>query len=526
MKGKSQNKSRSDNISRTEKNGKGKNHQQWLMELRESEKLYRTVADFTYDWEYWLDRNGQLLYVSPSCERITGYKREEFIKKPSLVQEIIVAKDKGIWHEHRFSLEKKIESRDVQFRIHKRNGQICWIEHVCQPVINEKGSFFGFRVSNRDITERKQMEESLRISRSNLNRAQEVAHLGSWYLDLIKNELLWSDEIYRIFGVNLGSAMTYEKFLEIVHPEDREYVDDSWKAALDGKPYDIEHRIIVSGELKWVREKAEIEFNEEGKAVSGIGTVQDITDRKQAEEDSHRLREELMHVSRVAAMGELTAALAHELNQPLAAILSNAQAAQRFLMSEEPDLDEIREIISDIVKDDKRASEVIIRIRALLRRSDFEFTKLNINKVIEEVIPLVSSDSVIKNIALSTELDDKIPLISGDRIQLQQVILNLILNGFEAMMKVNVRSLCIHTTQNDQMFITVSVEDSGVGIEEKNQDHLFKPFFTTKKDGMGMGLAINGAIIEAHGGHLWAKNNPDQGATFCFTLPVCKEHSK
>jgi len=254
--------------------------------------------------------------------------------------------------------------------------------------------------------------------------------------------------------------------------------------------------------------------------------VQDITEHKKVEEDSRRLREELMHVTRVTTMGELTAALAHELNQPLAAILSNAQAAQRFLANKKPDIDELREILSDIIKDDKRAGDVITKLRALLKRSEFQFTTLNINDVIREVIPLVRSDAVIKNISLSTELNDSIPIISGDRIQLQQVILNLILNGFEAMMNVDSRRLCICTVQEDQAVITVSVKDSGVGIDDKNIERLFKPFFTTKKEGMGMGLTINKAIVEAHGGHLCAKNNPDQGATFYFMLPICKEYSK
>lgn len=327
MKRKSQTKSKSSDKSKTAKKVRFSSFQQLLRKLREAEKRYRTVADFTYDWVYWQSPEGVLLYVSPSCERITGYKREKFMKKSSLLQEIIIPEDKGIWHDHRLNIKGKIKSREAQFRIRRRDGQIRWIEHACRPVINEQGKFLGLRVSNRDITERKQMGEALKISRAHLNRAQEVAHLGSWYLDLIKDELLWSDEIYRIFGVPFGSAMTYEKFLEIVHPEDRAYVDKSWEAALDRKPYDIKHRILVHGKVKWVREKAEVEFNEEGKAVRGIGTVQDITELKEAEEDSRRLREELMHVTRVATMGELTAALAHELNQPLAAILSNAQAA-------------------------------------------------------------------------------------------------------------------------------------------------------------------------------------------------------
>ncbi|UCC95621.1 MAG: PAS domain S-box protein [Candidatus Omnitrophota bacterium] len=654
MKRKSQTKTKgaAANKSKAAKKKTPKNPQQLLKKLREVEKRYRTIADFTYDWVYWQSPKETLFYVSPSCERITGYKQEEFIKRPSLLEEIIIPEDSNSWHIHHLNAKKEFRLREMQFRIRRKDGQIRWIEHACQPVINEQGRFLGFRVSNRDITKRKEAEEKLRISSAHLNRAQEVAHLGSWRLDLTENELIWSDEIYRIFGVPLGLAMTYEKFLGIVHPEDRDYVDKRWSAALNREPYDIEHRIIVDGKVKWVREKAEVEFNEKGKAIRGIGVVQDITERKKAEEAlikekekaedylriagvmfvaindkgqvilinkkgceilgyrqqeiigkswfdnflpkrikdevknvfqkicageieyveyyenpvltkngeeriiawhnaalwdddgkifgslssgedvtehkkaeeySRRLREELMHVTRVSTMGELTAALAHELNQPLAAILSNAQAAQRFLARQKPDLNEVREILSDIIKDDKRAGEVITKLRSLLKKSELESTILNINEVIGEVIPLIHSDAVIKNISLSTELNDNIPLVSGDRIQLQQVILNLILNGFEAMINVDSKRLCIRTAQEDKAVITISVKDSGCGFDEKNIDILFKPFFTTKKEGMGMGLAINKAIIETHGGRLLAKNNPDKGATFYFTLPVAEK---
>lgn len=508
--------------SKTVKKERRKNFRRSSDKLREDENLYKIIADFTYDWVYWQSPDEKMLYVSPSCERITGYKGEEFIKNPSLLQKIIIPEDKYIWYKHHTHAKNKPEPGEVQFRIRRRDGQIRWIEHACQPIINEYKKFLGFRGSNRDITERKQCEEDYRISKAHLNRAQQVAHLGSWYLDLTKNELLWSDEIYRIFGISPASAMTYERFLETVHPEDRGYVNKSWTAALNRKPYDIEHRILVDGKIKWVREKAEVEFNKKGKAVRGIGTVQDITERKQSEEDSARLREELIHVTRVATMGELTAALAHELNQPLAAILSNAQAGQRFLEGKKPDIAEIKDILSDIVKDDKRAGEVILKLRALLKKSKFEFTQLNINELILEVIPLIRSDSVIKNISLDTRLSDNISLIYGDRIQLQQVILNLILNGLESMANSKSKKLLIRTMQDDKNNVSVSIRDSGTGINEKDMDNLFKPFFTTKKEGMGMGLAINKAIIEAHKGTIRAENNPDKGATFYFTLPVNK----
>jgi len=443
------------------------------------------------------------------------------------------------------AIKGKNEHWRCEYRFQKKDGSYGNIFDRAYIARNKEGKAYRMVGAMLDLTERKKMEEelkkakdnlelqvaqragelqraneALKITKDNLSRAQAVAHIGSWYLDVINDILIWSDETYRIFGLDIGAALTYEMFLEIVHPDDREYVDKCWKAALNKEPYDIEHRIVVGGKVKWVREKAQVEFNKEGKAIRGIGTVQDITERKQREEDSRRLQEELMHVSRVATMGELTAALAHELNQPLMAIMSNAQAAQRFLAKEIPDVKEVQEILSDIIKDDNRASGVITRLRALLKKSEFEFAILDINDVIREVIPLVQSDTVIRNISLSIELNDNIPFVRGDRIQLQQVILNLILNSFEAMAGVDSKRLCISTEQKNNQFVTVSVMDSGIGVDDKNIDSLFKPFFTTKKEGLGMGLAINKAIVEAHGGSLWARNNPDQGATFYFTLPI------
>lgn len=431
-----------------------------------------------------------------------------------------------------YSLDKcgALEIIDVianhQFALMKRGGKWEIIENAERKLKLEKAKEnLEIQVAER-TRELKQVNEALEIARDNLSRAQEVAHVGSWYLDIVNNVLVWSDETYRIFGLDIGSPLTYEKFLRIVHPDDREYVDKCWKAALNGEHYDIEHRIMVGGEVKWVRETAQVEFNKKGKAISGVGNAHDITERKRREENLRRLQEELTHVSRVTTMGELTAALAHELNQPLMAIISNAQAAQRFLRKKDPDLNEIADILSDIIKDDKRASDVINKLKSLLRKSELEFTTLNINEVIKEVISLIHSDLVIKNISLNSELNEKIPFVSGDRVQLQQVILNLILNSFEAMKEADSKKLCIRTAQENDKFIVVSLEDTGIGIDEKSMARLFEPFYTTKKEGMGMGLTINKAIIEFHGGTIRTKNNPDKGSSFCFTLPISKESSK
>jgi len=244
--------------------------------------------------------------------------------------------------------------------------------------------------------------------------------------------------------------------------------------------------------------------------------------RKQGELETQRLRQELTHIGRVSAMGELTASLAHELNQPLTAILSNAQAAQRLLAADVIDLEEVREILSDIVEDDKRAAAVIHRVRILLRKGALEFMPLDVNDIVGEVAWLVKSDALIRNVSMSLELAPGLPSVLGDRVQLQQVVLNLVLNGLDALRPpwAGARSLVIRTARDGAAAVTVAIEDSGAGIDAKDTERIFQPLYTTKAEGLGMGLAIARTIVDAHDGRLVAANNGHGGATVHFTLPV------
>jgi signal transduction histidine kinase len=245
------------------------------------------------------------------------------------------------------------------------------------------------------------------------------------------------------------------------------------------------------------------------------------------EREARRLRQELTHIGRVSAMGELTASLAHELNQPLTAILNNAQVAQEYLERDAPNLGELREILKDIVADDQRAADVIRRLRALLKKGALEYVPLDMNDVVDEVARLVRSDMVIRNVPMTLELTAGLPNVRGDRVQLQQVILNMVLNGVEAMSEPNGRphALVIRTARAGATAVDVAVEDCGTGIDVNDVDRLFEPLYTTKTDGLGMGLAIVRTIVEAHGGRLRASNNASGGATFQFTLPVDLERT-
>ncbi|HON39403.1 MAG TPA: ATP-binding protein [Deltaproteobacteria bacterium] len=365
-------------------------------------------------------------------------------------------------------------------------------------------------------------QEALARSEADLKMVQEVAVVGGWSLDLRTNKLTWTDGVYEVFGLPRGTPLDYEKFLSLVYPDDVEYVNRSWNDALKGARYDIEHRILVDGAVKWVREKARVEFSDSGTPLRGLGIVQDITGRKQAEQEQYILRRQLTHVSRLTPAGELTAALAHEISQPLAAILANAQAARHILNDEKPDMDELHAILDDIISDDTRAREVIKRIRSLLRKESAKSGRMDINRVIEDALKLVERESRFRRITVRSALAQGLPPVTADPIQIGQVVVNLVLNAMDAIGEDSEppRDVTVESRMNGETEIVVSVRDTGKGIGEEALRSVFDPFYTTKEDGLGLGLAISRSIIESHGGRLSAADNPGRGATFSFSLPV------
>lgn len=255
--------------------------------------------------------------------------------------------------------------------------------------------------------------------------------------------------------------------------------------------------------------------------MASIAFLTDVTERKRADLEAERLRRELAHISRVTILGELTASLAHELNQPLTAIVSNAHAGERYLANPAPPLEELREILTDVAADAQRAGEVIRRLRGLLKKDTSRFLPLDLNELIREVVALTQTDALIRHQPIALALTPDLPPVRGDRVQLQQVLLNLVLNGMEAMepQPPAERQLRIQTLRAGAA-VRVGVADRGPGILPEKLETIFDAFFTTKTHGMGMGLAISRSIVEAHGGRIWAENNPESGATFWFSLPV------
>jgi PAS domain S-box-containing protein len=307
-----------------------------------------------------------------------------------------------------------------------------------------------------------------------------------------------------------------------VHPEDLVRFMEDWKAALtEGKPWETEARLRrADGEYRWLLIRAVPLRDETGKIVKWYGMSTDIEDRKRAEETLRKAQADLAHVARVTTLGELAASIAHEVNQPLSAIVNNGSACLRWLASEEPNLDEARDAARRIIRDGNRAGQVITRIRALLRKTDAQKARLDINQTIREVVTLTRNEAAGKGVAIRMELAAGLPTVLGDRVQLQQVILNLIMNGIESMASVTdrPRDLLISSRQHESDKALVAVRDSGVGLDGQDLEMIFDAFYTTKPLGMGMGLAISRSIVEDHGGQLWAAPNDGPGATFQFTL--------
>ena len=380
---------------------------------------------------------------------------------------------------------------------------------------------------SREALRAAQLSDDLRESEARMTLASEAAGFGVWMWSIARNRIWGSERWLDLFGFAPEATVTFEDVMQRIHPEDREGVERAVRRALEDRvEYTGEYRVVLPDNAqRWVTARGRVYPDSHGKPVQMMGATIDITARKQAELEVQQQRGELAHLSRVTMLGELSGSLAHELNQPLTAILSNAQAAQRFLAHDNTDLNEVRDILADIVAEDKRAGEVIRRLRLLLKKSEVQHQPFDINEVVREVLKLVRSDLVNQGVAVEAELAPALPEVNADRVQLQQVLLNLVMNACDAMADgpAGDHKLIIRTGLAGNEGIRVSVADRGVGLAPDNLEKVFEPFFTTKVQGMGLGLSVCRTIITAHGGKLWAANNPERGATFHFTLPASTE---
>jgi PAS domain S-box-containing protein len=365
------------------------------------------------------------------------------------------------------------------------------------------------------------VNEELRRSERYLAEAQRLTHTGSWAWRVAGGDALHvSEEWYRIYGFDPEEGMSaWEKRLQRLHPEDRA----KWQRAVDRairekSDYEVEVRVLLPGGMvKYIHIVGHPVLNASGDVVQFVGTSMDISASKRAEE----AQADLAHVSRVTTMGELTASLAHEVKQPIAAAATNASTCLRWLEGDTPNIEEARAAAMRISKDAKRAGEIISRIGLFFKKSVSEREWVDVNEVIREMIVILRSEAMRYSISLRTELAGDLPQVLGDRVQLQQVLMNLMINGIEAMKDVDgTRELAITSQRAENEQVLVSVSDIGVGLPPHQTDQIFNAFFTTKPHGTGMGLRISRSIIESHGGRLWAADNSPRGASFQFTLPA------
>jgi PAS domain S-box-containing protein len=389
-------------------------------------------------------------------------------------------------------------------------------------------------VTFQDITARKQAqaakdlrsEEELRRSEAFLAEGQRLSLTGSFSWKVATDEITWSEQLYRMYGFEIGAQVTLDLVRTRVHPEDRPLLEEMVERGRDGmNDFEWQYRLLMPDRsIKYLHAVAHATRDQDGQ-LEYIAAVQDVTARRRSEEALAKARAELGKVARVSSLGVLTASIAHEVNQPLSGIITNAGTCLRMLDAEPPNLDGARETVRRTIRDGNRAADVITRLRALFTKEELTLELLDLSEVTREVMALLLSELQRNRVVLQSELAEDLPTITGDRIQLQQVILNLLRNASDAMLDVRdrPRELLVRTEREDGDRVRVSVRDAGVGVDPQSVTKLLDAFYTTKSDGMGIGLSVSRSIIERHHGRLWAEPNDGPGATFSFSIPTGPE---
>ena len=414
---------------------------------------------------------------------------------------------------------------EAEARLRRHDGEFRWFLFRTNPLRDDSGRIVKWYGVNTDIEDRKRAEADLRRAYNSFADGQRLSHTGNFTADIVADEHTWSEELYRIFEFDPAMRITVQAVRDVIHPEDLPSFDAGFARSLGGVDFHLLFRIVTaSGRVKHVRAVAHVVERIAGRPLF-IGAIQDVTETKTAEQALDRARSELAHVARVTTLGTLTASIAHEVNQPLSAIITNASTCLRMLDTDPPNLDGARETTRRTIRDGHRASDVITRLRALFSKKDFTLESMDLSEVTREVIALSLSDLQKNRVMLRSELADDLPAVVGDRVQLQQVIMNLLLNAAEAMREVDdrARELTIRTELEVGERLRVTVRDAGVGVDRQSMEKLFDAFYTTKQSGMGIGLSVSRSIVERHHGRLWVEPNDGPGATFGFSIPCNPE---
>jgi len=478
--------------------------------LNEAQRLSHTgsfTTDLVKDEHVWSDELYRICDFEPGS-RITVKRFQDIVhpEDAQAIQAVIEDAIRGV-------------SRDVTYRIITPKGAQKHLRTVGRIVERVEGRFL-IAGAIQDVTESKVREDALRRSEAFLAQGEAVSQTGSFLWRLETNELLWSKQLFRIFEFELETPITLERIAGRVHPEDLWLMDQMVGRAQAGEDSEYHHRLLMpDGSIKHLHFVARATRDQEGRREY-IGVVQDITDRRLAEQALSKVRSELAHVARVTSLNALTASIAHEVNQPLSGIITNASTCLRMLGADPPNVDGARETARRTIRDGNRASEVIKRLRALFAKKGESTEPVDLNEATREVVALSQNELERSSVSWRLDLAEDLPLVSGDRVQLQQVILNLVLNASDAMIQINDRPrlLSIKTLWEDDQ-VRLTVQDSGTGIDPHNATKLFDAFYSTKPNGMGIGLSVSRSIIEGHHGRLWAASNEGPGASVSFSIP-------
>jgi PAS domain S-box-containing protein len=494
-------------------------------ELKRSEARKSAILDSALDCIVTIDHEGCITEFNPAAERTFGHRRADVLGKR--LAEVIIPPSLRERHQrglarHLATGEARVLGRRIEMTAIRADGSEFPAElAISRIALDGPPSFTGYL---RDITERKQAEERLQRSEAFLAEAQRVGSTGAFSWRVATDEIMWSAEVYRIFGLDHGMPVTLDLIGTRLHPEDfASFQEVVVRQRREGCDFEHDHRLLMpDGSVKYLHEVCHATRAEDGQLMY-IGAVQDVTERRLYEDALSKARSDLAHVARVTSLGVLTASIAHEVNQPLSGIVTNASTCLRMLAADPPDIDGAIETARRTIRDGNRASDVIARLRALFAKRETADDPVDLNEATREVIALSLSNLQRSRVALQTELADDLPPVMGDRVQLQQVILNLLLNATDAMTAVDDRPRRLRiTTQHRDEGVCLAMQDAGIGLGANDLDRLFEPFFTTKRDGMGIGLSVSQSIVEHHQGRLWATPNEGPGATFTFCIPPAR----
>ena len=498
--------------------------------LRESEERLNLAADAAAAGLWSLNLATNCFWLTTKTQELFGFAADEEVTFERFLS-AVHPEDRELLRQTVQELVHSNNEGQVEYRVVPPGDGVRWMlsrGRVRAGRAGESPSLMGISL---DITERRRSEQAFRTSEARLASGAELAGLG-FYEVADGERVTYLDERARaIIDAPPGGTDdrgTVAFWFEHIHPDDRPRILDAHNRLNDGTVdrLAVEYRYLHSQRgLMWIDHLASVlGRNDAARATHTIGVLRDITEQRRTEMEALELRSKLAHSGRVTLLGQLASALAHELSQPLGAILRNAEAAELMLQEPAPDLVELRAIVADILSDDQRAGKVIDRLRSLLKRRSLDLQPVELDGVIAEVLSLVRTDAAARHVKLASAAAPELPRVRGDRVHLQQVLLNLLVNAMDALAGVATNDRCIRVSarQAEASMVEVRVCDDGPGIPGDSPERLFEPFFTTKPNGMGMGLAVSKTILEAHHGRIWAENRPEGGACFCFTVPVAR----